>query len=107
MGRPRKYATDAERQRACRPRREGSTLRVERRALEGLYGRLEQLQEAIREAAAAGNETARACQAASVETMLEKMIRAFGGTGNGGAVSASRGAFPPSIERGGKKTSDL
>ena len=60
MGRPRQYAGDAERQRACRQRREAETVRVERRALEGLHMRLERLQQAIWRAADAGDATARA-----------------------------------------------
>lgn len=77
MGRPRQYGSDAERQRAFRHRQAAVTVRVERRALDGLTARLEQLQEAMRGAAAAGDETARSCQAAHVETMLEKLIGYF------------------------------
>jgi hypothetical protein len=104
MGRPRKYATDAERQRACRQRQEGSTVRVERRVLEGPYARLEQLQAAIWEAAAAGDEMARACSAASVDTMVENMIRYFGASQGVGAANAngSRGSGARE-ERGSKK----
>ncbi len=54
-------------------------MRVDRRALDGLPMRLERLQQAIRRAAAAGDPTARACQAISVETVLEKLIRHFEG----------------------------
>jgi hypothetical protein len=79
MGRPRQYASAAERQRACRQRREQETVRVERRALDGLHMRLERLQAAIRRAAAAGDATAQACRAISVETMLEKLISHFEG----------------------------
>ena len=79
MGRPRQYESDAERQRACRARREAATVRVERRALDGLHQRLDRLQQALWRAAERGNPTARACQAASVETILEKLIRHFDG----------------------------
>ncbi len=79
MGRPRQYGSDAERQRACRQRRETETVRVDRRALDGLHMRLERLQAALRRAAAAGDATAQACRAISVETMLEKLISHFEG----------------------------
>jgi len=82
MGRPRQYGSDAERQRACRQRRQAETVRVDRRALDGLHLRLERLQrlqQALWRAADAGDATARACQAASVETVLEKLIRRFEG----------------------------
>ncbi|MGH8566751.1 MAG: hypothetical protein ACREXU_01725 [Gammaproteobacteria bacterium] len=77
MGRPRRYGSGAERQRAFRQRQEAETVRVERRALEGLHGRLEALQEAMRAAARVGNPTAQHCRAISTETMLEKLIRHF------------------------------
>jgi hypothetical protein len=77
MGRPRKYATDAERQRACRARQDATTVRVDRRALERLERHLDELQVAVCRAAGAGDETARACQAGSAETVVEKLIRHF------------------------------
>src|SRR5690242_14076914 len=79
MGRPRQYASDAERQRAYRCRQEASIARVDRRALDQLHARLEQLQRALWRAADAGDATARACQAASIDTMLERLIRQFDG----------------------------
>jgi hypothetical protein len=79
MGRPRQFESDAARQRACRARREQETVRVDRRALDGLHQRLEQLQQALWRAAERGDPTARACQAASVETILEKLTRRFEG----------------------------
>jgi hypothetical protein len=78
MGRRRQYESAAERQRACRQRQEAATVRVDRRALDGLHVRLEKLQEVLRVAASEGDTTARQCSAASVETMLEKLIRHFG-----------------------------
>ena len=66
MGRPRQYGSAAERQRACRQRREQATVRVDRGALDGLHERLERLQQALWRAAEQGNPTARVCQAASV-----------------------------------------
>jgi hypothetical protein len=77
MGRRRQYESAAERQRACRKRQEAATVRVDRRALDGLHGRLEKLQEVLRVAASQGETTARQCSAASVETMLEKLIHHF------------------------------
>ena len=103
MGRPRKYATDAERQRACRARQEASTIRVERRALEGHYARLEQLQEVIREAAAVGDETARACLAVSVDTMVEKMIRHFGASRDARGATACRERESAGTKKGGSQ----
>ena len=106
MGRPRKYTTDAERQRACRQRREASTLRVERRALEEHYARLEQLQEVLREAAAAGDETARACLAGSVDTMVEKMIRHFRARRDARAANANGSRRSGASEKGGSEKKD-
>jgi uncharacterized protein YlxW (UPF0749 family) len=103
MGRPRKYATDAERQRACRQQQEARTVRVDRRALEELEQRLEQLQEAVRQAARAGDETARACQAGSVATMLEKLIGYFQASGEAGEGKASG---RPAIVKGGRGSSN-
>lgn len=77
MGRPRQYRNAAERQRAFRQRQEHQAPRVDRRAWEGLHQRLEQLQTALRSAAVAGDETARACPGTNVETMLEQLIRHF------------------------------
>lgn len=77
MGRPRQYDSAAERQRAFRQRQEEEAPRVDRRALDGLHQRLEQLQTALRAAATAGDEAARACPGTSVATMLEQLIRHF------------------------------
>jgi hypothetical protein len=79
MGRPRRYESAAERQRAYRQREEETWAQVDRGALERMNGRLDQLQEAVRRAAAAGDETAQRCRAGSVETMLERLIRHFEG----------------------------
>jgi molecular chaperone GrpE (heat shock protein) len=79
MGRPRRYESAAQRQRAYRERQEAEWAQVDRRALEKMNGRLEQLQEAVRRAAAAGDETAQGCRAGSVETVLERLIRHFEG----------------------------
>lgn len=86
MGRRRQYGSAAERQRACRQRQEAATVRVDRRALERLHGRLEELQEAVGAAARRGDATARQCDAASVETVLEKLTRHFRGGVGGKAL---------------------
>jgi len=77
MGRPRLYASGAERQRAFRQRLEAETARVDRGALDRLHARLNRLQEAVRAAAQAGDEVAAACEAAGVDTMLEKLTHYF------------------------------
>jgi hypothetical protein len=77
MGRPRQYGSGAERQRAFRQRLEAEWPRVYGPAREGLNRQLDRLQAAVRAAAAAGDETARACRAGSVETVLERVIRHF------------------------------
>ncbi|HLB77538.1 MAG TPA: hypothetical protein VJO72_10930 [Candidatus Dormibacteraeota bacterium] len=77
MGRPRQYGSDAERQRAFRQRQEAQIARVDRGALDRLHARLDQLQAALRAAADAGDETARACQAAGIDTMLERLAHHF------------------------------
>ena len=79
MGRPRQYESDAARQRACRARQAAQWVTVDRRALERLHQRLDQLQQALWRAAERGDPTARACQAISVETVLERLIRHFDG----------------------------
>ncbi len=61
MGRPRQYGSGAERQRAFRARLEAEWPRVNGGALSRLHGQLNRLQEAVWSAAAAGDETARAC----------------------------------------------
>jgi hypothetical protein len=106
MGRPRKYATDAERQRACRQRQEASTVRVERQLLEERDRRLEQLRRAVWEAAATGDEMAGACRAASVDTMVEKMIRYFGASRGAGAANANGSRGSEAREKGGSKKKD-
>lgn len=77
MGRPRQYGSGAERQRAFRERLEAEWPRVNGEALERLHARLDQLQAAVWAAADAGDEMARACRAASVETVLERVIQQF------------------------------
>jgi hypothetical protein len=96
MGRPRQYDSDAERQRAFRERERATIARVDRRALDRLHGRLDELQAALWRAAA-GDETARACQAAGIETMLERLTAYFaqrGGRTEPGHGPAASGAEP-------------
>jgi hypothetical protein len=91
MGRPRRYESAAERQRAYRQREEETWAQVDRGALTKLNGRLDQLQEAVRRAAAAGDETARACQAGSVDTLLERLIEHFAGRAREGTPGREGG----------------
>ena len=77
MGRPRQYANGAERQRAYRQRLEADWPRVNGGGLDWLRQHLDRLQVAVRAAADAGDETARACQAGSVETVLVRVIEQF------------------------------
>jgi len=69
------YGSNAERQRTFRQRLQVDTARVDRAALDRLHARLDRLQEAMREAADAGDPVASACVAASVDTLLEKLAR--------------------------------
>jgi hypothetical protein len=89
MGRPRHYASNAERQRAFRRRLDTEWARVDRGALERHHARLQGLQEAIRAAAAAGDTTARRCSAAGVDTMLEKLTAHFAACASAPAGSAA------------------
>ncbi len=77
MGRPRRYATNAERQRAFRQRRDQTTCRVDRVALDRLHARLDRLQQALRGAADCGDPTARRCYAASIDTLLDRLAAHF------------------------------
>jgi Lon protease-like protein len=82
MARPRKYsetaaATGAQRQAAKRARDREQWVEVARDGYEAHAARLDKLQAAIYDAAARGDETAAACNAANVETMLEKLAAHF------------------------------
>ena len=77
MGRPRQYGSGAERQRAFRQRLEAAWPRVNGGALARLHQRLDELQRAVWAARDAGDESGRACSAASVETVLERVIEHF------------------------------
>jgi hypothetical protein len=99
MPRPRQYATDAERQRACRARLAQLTVRVDRDALDRLHARLDRLQTAIHAATHAGDPIALACRAASTDTLLDQLASHFeacaSGAGDpGGADPSSSPASP-------------
>ena len=77
MGRPRQYASAAERQRAYRERLDEEMVRVNRGSLERLEARLEQLHQAVRVAARAGDPVAQACSEGSIDGMLAKLTDYF------------------------------
>lgn len=77
MGRPKVHESNADRQRAWREKRKRETTVVNRNSLANLNSKLEMLQNAIADAAAAGDKQSRNLQAASVDTMLEKLIFEF------------------------------
>ncbi len=82
MARPRKYdatapATGAERQAAKRARDKAQWVEVARDAHNAHAARLDALQAAINGAAARGDATARACNSASVDTILENLAAHF------------------------------
>jgi hypothetical protein len=91
MPRPREYATDAERQRACRARLAQLTVRVDRDALDRLHARLDRLQTAIHAAAHSGDPTALACRAASTDTLLDRLASHFEAVASGTADPGGAG----------------
>jgi hypothetical protein len=104
MGRPRQYASNAERQRAFRQRQEEQVARVDRGALDRLHARLDQLQAALWAAADAGDETARACRAAGIDTMLERLTGHFRGRARPvDPIAAGDGRLPAGRGKGGGK----
>lgn len=94
MGRRRQYETAAARQRAFRERLEAEWPRVHGGSLARLQERLEQLQAAVRAAAAAGDELGRACRAGSVDTVLERVIGQFEARARAGAADRERRREP-------------
>ncbi len=94
MPRPRQYASDAERQRACRARLAPLTVRVDRQALDRLHARLDRLQTAIQAAAHAGDPAALACRAASTDTLLDRLASHFEAAAAG---SGAPGRAAPSL----------
>jgi hypothetical protein len=104
MGRPRQYASNAERQRAFRHRQAEQVARVDRGALDRLHARLDQLQAALWAAADAGDEPARACGAAGIDTMLERLTGHFRGRARPvDSIAAGDGRVPAGRGKGGRK----
>ena len=85
MGRPRKHPNDAARQAAHRARTAAEWVEVPRAAHEALNARLDTLQAAIYHAAKRGDETAQACSAANMDTMLDRLTIWFEARASGGA----------------------
>ena len=81
MGRPRKYATHAERQAAYRARStaERTWIVVNRYSLELLEARLERLHSAVQGAADRGDPLARLLAAGSADTCVDKITAWFAG----------------------------
>jgi len=77
MARPQQYQSAAAKQAAYRLRRAATTVAVDRGALDRLHKRLDTLQTALAEAARHGDPLACRCRAASIDTMLDKLIAAF------------------------------
>lgn len=77
MARPKQYASSADKQAAYRSRVDATRVVVDRVALDNLHERLERLQGAIGCAARNGVPFATRCYAASIETMLDKLVVAF------------------------------
>ncbi len=77
MARPPQYQSAAAKQAAYRARQAATTVLVDRDALDRLHQRLETLQSEMAEAARRGDPLACQCRAASVDTMLDKLIAAF------------------------------
>ena len=77
MGRPKCYATAADRQAAYRRRLRETTALVDRQALERLQQQLDKLQQALVAARTQVDPLARAAYSASIETMLDKLIAQF------------------------------
>ena len=77
MPRPQQYQSAAAKQAAYRLRHTATTVAVDRAALDKLHQRLDTLQTALTEAARRGDPLARRCRAASIDTMLDKLIAAF------------------------------
>jgi phage-related minor tail protein len=84
MARPRTYeqsapATNAQRQAAKRARDKAQWVELPRDAHNAHAARLDALQAAITQAAKRGDTTAKACNAASIETLLENLTAHFAG----------------------------
>ena len=77
MARPQQYRSAAAKQAAYRLRQTATTVVIDRAALDRLHKRLDALQSALEEAARRDDPLARRCRAASIDTMLDKLIAAF------------------------------
>ncbi len=96
MARPQKYrdtapSTPSQRQTAKRARDKAQWVEVARDAHDAHTAWLDALQAAIHNAAARGDETARACNSAHIETVLELLAAHF--------ETVTREPAPPNEER--------
>ena len=99
MARPRQYQSAAAKQAAYRLRQTATTVVVDRAALDKLHQRLDTLQTALAEAARRGDPLARHCRAASIDTMLDKLIAAFQTADSSGTEPTPKRAATQSIIR--------
>lgn len=98
MPRPQQYQSAAAKQAAYRLRQRATTVAVDRAALDRLHQRLDTLQSVLAEAARRGDPLARRCRAASIDTMLDKLIVAFQTAGSAGTeTTLKRAATKPTI----------
>lgn len=98
MARPQQYQSAAAKQAAYRLRQTATTVAVDRAALDRLHQRLDALQRAVAEAARRGDPLARRCRAASIDTVLDKLIAAFqAADGAGPEPMPQRAATKPTI----------
>jgi len=77
MPRPRRYATNEERQAAYRKRLKETTYVVDKSVLELHHHKLDLLKHAVQAACDAGDPIARQVRANSSDTVLEKLIAYF------------------------------
>ena len=98
MARPQHYQSAAAKQAAYRLRQAATTVAVDRAALARLHERLDILQTALADAAGRGDPLARRCRAASIDTMLDKLIAAFqAAESTGTEPTPQRAATKPTI----------
>jgi hypothetical protein len=77
MPRPRRYATNEERQAAYRKRLKETTYVVDKRILDQHHRKLDLLKDAVWAACAAGDPVAKQVRSNSSDTILEKLIAYF------------------------------
>jgi hypothetical protein len=100
MARPQQYQSAAAKQAAYRARQTATTVLVDRDAFDRLHQRLESLQSEMAEAARRGDPLAGRCRAASIDTMLDKLIAAFQASDSGGCdATPQRAATKRSIRK--------